>query len=339
MSDDWGDGRDNFSDEGKRLNFGMTLAHESGHYLYGLLDDYTISQLPRDKYDYISVVADPVDDKIIVTDTRDQTKLPPEETEFRDRLSPFSSGTPVVFFENSDLGPGKIPQGLSASTIHDGENELFEHNYAIIDQVDDTVKGVYKFNLKDANELRIDIQDAGFGKWSFDLPAPNRNAVAHSIMSNQYAVAGSWTCSPDGYSGIQWQWANLSTEFNINQYSAQGIAFRKNGIPTSGWDLVSRNPINDKIYGTSPDPNWRYWFKSLAKRKPTASDVFATKSFLMNYSPATGKVMDGYAVWQESASCGKEKNYNLPYMKVEIANQHPTQYRKLTRRYLKSLYL
>ena len=334
MSDDWGDGRDNFSDEGKRLNFGMTLAHESGHYLYGLLDDYTISQLPRDKYDYISVVADPVDDKIIVTDTRDQTKLSPEETEFRDRLSPFSSGTPVVFFEKSDLGPGKIPQGLSVSTIHDGENELFEHNYAIIDQVDDTVKGVYKFNLKDANELRIDIQDAGFGKWSFDLPAPNRNAVAHSIMSNQYAVAGSWTCSPDGYSGIQWQWANLSTEFNINQYSAQGIAFRKNGISTSGWDLVSRNPINDKIYGTSPDPNWRYWFKSLAKRKPTASDVFATKSFLMNYSPATGKVMDGYAVWQESASCGKEKNYNLPYMKVEIANQHPTQYRKLTRRYL-----
>ena len=334
MSDDWGDGRDNFSDEGKRLNFGMTLAHESGHYLYGLLDDYTISQLPRDKYDYISVVADPVDDKIIVTDTRDQTKLSPEETEFRDRLSPFSSGTPVVFFENSDLGPGKIPQGLSVSTIHDGENELFEHNYAVIDQIDNSVKGVYKFNLKDANELRIDIQDAGFGKWSFDLPAPNRNAVAHSIMSNQYAVAGSWTCSPDGYSGIQWQWANLSTEFNINQYSAQGIAFRKNGISTSGWDLVSRNPINDKIYGTSPDPNWRYWFKSLAKRKPTASDVFATKSFLMNYSPATGKVMDGYAVWQESASCGKEKNYNLPYMKVEIANQHPTQYRKLTRRYL-----
>ena len=334
MSDDWGDGRDNFSDEGKRLNFGMTLAHESGHYLYGLLDDYTISQLPRDKYDYISVVADPVDDKIIVTDTRDQTKLSPEETEFRDRLSPFSSGTPVVFFEKSDLGPGKIPQGLSVSTIHDGENELLTHNYAIIDQIDDSVKGVYKFNLKDANELRIDIQDAGFGKWSFDLPAPNRNAVAHSIMSNQYAVAGSWTCSPDGYSGIQWQWANLSTEFNINQYSAQGIAFRKNGISTSGWDLVSRNPINDKIYGTSPDPNWRYWFKSLAKRKPTASDVFATKSFLMNYSPATGKVMDGYAVWQESASCGKEKNYNLPYMKVEIANQHPTQYRKLTRRYL-----
>ncbi len=334
MSDDWGDGRDNFSNEGLRLNFGMTLAHESGHYLYGLLDDYTISYLPNNKNDYISVVADPVNDRIIVTDTRDPDLVPLQSTEFEDRLSPFSSGTPVVFFERPDQGPGKIPQGLSASTIQEGENKLFVYNYAIIDHVDNSVKGVYWFNLKDANERRIDIQDGGSGEWSFDLPASNRNAVAHSVMNNQYAVAGSWMCSQNGYSGIQWQWANLSTEFNINPYCAQGIAYRKNGIPSSGWDFVSRNPINDTYYGTEPGPNWRYWFKSLAKRKPTASDVFSTKSFLMNYSHATGKVIDGYAVWDESAVCGNEKNYNLPYMKVEIANTHSSVYRRTTHKYL-----
>ncbi|MBO7104582.1 MAG: hypothetical protein J6W22_03760 [Fibrobacter sp.] len=151
MSDDWGDGRDNFSDEGKRLNFGMTLAYESGHYLYGLWDEYTISQLPMDDRDYISVVADPVDDKIIVTDTRDPVLVPSQSTEFEDRLSPFSSGTPVIFFERPNLGAGKIPQGLSASTIHNGENKLFEYNYAVIDQIDNSVKGVYKFMVQSDN--------------------------------------------------------------------------------------------------------------------------------------------------------------------------------------------
>ena len=334
VSDDWGTGQDNFSDEGKRLNFGLTLAHESGHYLYGLWDEYTISQLPMDKYDYISVVADPVDDKIIVTDTRDPVSVPSQSTEFEDRLSPFSSGTPVIFFERPDLGAGKIPQGLSASTIHNGENKLFEYNYAVIDQIDNSVKGVYKFNLKDANGHRIDIQDAGFGKWSFDLPDPNRNSVANSIMNNPDEVAASKRCSSDGYSDIQWQWANLSTEFNVNPYTDHGIAFRNNGIPTSGWDLVSRHPINDEFYGTTPDPNWRYWFKSLVKRKPTASDVFTAKSYLMNYNPSTGKVQKGDAIWLYDGECGHEKTYNLPYMKVELANIPSSVYRTTTRKYL-----
>ena len=207
-------------------------------------------------------------------------------------------------------------------------------DYATIDQVwDSTSVGKYSFNLKDPYGNRIDIRDGGSGLWTFDLPS-GRSSVAHSIMNYQYDVAASWGCSANGVSGIQWQWANMSTEFNINPFSPQGMCCRdKNGKPMSAWEKVVSNPENDVVYGARPETK-RYWFKSLIKRKPTASDVFTAKSYLMNYNPVTGKVQDGYAVWLRDQTCGHEKTYTLPFMKVELANSPSSAYRMTTHKYL-----
>lgn len=334
MSDDWGAGRDNFSDEEKRLNFGMTLAHESGHYIYGVTDDYTQTALPLG---WIEVTADPVSNQIIVTDTRVRDSASLINTEFEDRLSPFTSGTPIIFYPVENL-----PQGLETfldypvNYTYPGGVGLFVDDYATIDQVWDstTSVGKYSFTLKDKNKNDVDIRSAGSGSWTFDLPGWNRSRVAHSIMDNQYDVATSYGCSPNGVNGIQWQWANFSTEFNINPYCKQGIEFRKNGSPSSAWEVISRDPMNDLHFGVAPTIPLRYWFKSLAKRKPTASDVFTTKSYMMNYDPATGKVQEGHAVWLHDQTCGHEKTYSLPYMKVELANSPSSVYRRATHKYL-----
>lgn len=332
MSDDWGAGRDNFSDEGKRLNFGMTLAHESGHYIYGVTDDYTQTALPLG---WIEVTADPVSNKIIVTDTRNHDEVDPKNTEFKDRLSPFTSGTPIIFYPVQNL-----PQGLEtfldypANYTYPGGVGLLVDDYATIDQVFWDSPTSYSFTLKDKNKNNVDIRSTGSGSWTFDLPGWNRSRVAHSIMDNQYEVATSYGCSFNGINGIQWQWANFSTEFNINPYCKQGMEYRKNGSPSSAWDVISRDPMYDVHFGVAPTIPLRYWFKSLAKRKPTASDVFSTKSYMMNYDPATGKVQEGHAVWLHDQTCGHEKTYNLPYMKVELANTHSSVYRRTTHKYL-----
>ena len=349
VSDDWSEGIDHLGNEVSRFDFGITLAHESVHHFYGLDDDYAKTAIQ------FVVTADPDSDRIIIWDlVRDADgSLKPTNkitypTHYIDMISPFKDkGTPVVFIPMGDTSI--IPQGLSGGPIR-GTGTMVS-DYATIDQIwDSTSIGKFSFNLKDPNGNHIDIKNGGSGTWTLDLPSwnwvrnsyaraldlpvANRSSVAHSIMGNNHDVATSWYCSPDGIRDIQWQWANLSTEFNIDPYSAQGMCCRdENGRPTSAWDKVTTDPEKDLVYGGSY-PNRRYWFKSLAKRKPTASDVFRAKSFLTNYNPATGKIQDGYAVWLYDETCGHEKTYDLPFMKVELAGQHPSAYRRRTHKYL-----
>ncbi|WP_083535580.1 VWA domain-containing protein [Fibrobacter sp. UWCM] len=336
VSDNWDGGDNHLQTDSMRFDFGMALTHETVHYFYGLDDEYAKTRIP------FLVTADPVLDKITIVDNRPDYRRTYQPTEFQDRLSPFVYGTPVVFLPLTETST--IPLGLSGG--HPYGDGTWIRDYATIDQVwDNSKEGTYSFNLKDPNGNRVDIRDEGIGEWTFDLPeysffngssvyAMNRIRVANSIMHYQYDVAKSRGCSPNGIDDIQWQWANLSTEFNINPYSAQGICCRVNGKPSSGWDVVSRNPIYDRVFGVYPGNDFRYWFKSLRKRRPTAQDVFSAKSYLMNYNQVTGKVFNGYAVWLYDGRCGQEKTYELPYMKVELAGRSQTEYRNDTHKYL-----
>ena len=331
MSDKWNEGINYLADEKSRFDFCITLAHEAVHFFYGLDDDYAKTLIP------FTVTADPVTNRIIVEDDRSDRDKINFPTQFQDQLSPFGNGAPVVFAPLTDAEGnviGTIPQGLSSGPLR-GDGTM-ENDYATIHQVwPDFDNGTYSFNLKDASNNIIDIKDGGSGSWTFDLPGWwNRSSVAHSIMFYNYDVGNSWNCSLNGVSGIQWQWANLSTEFNINPYSAQGMCCRdENGKPTSAWDKVTMDPKKDLVYGKNY-PNERYWFKSLVKRKPTASDVFTAKSYLMNYNPVTGKVQDGYAVWVHDQTCGNAKTYSLPHMKVELAGLPSHEYRKQSHKFL-----
>ncbi|WP_458449303.1 hypothetical protein [Fibrobacter sp.] len=228
ISDNWDRGFNHLQTDSMRFDFGMTLTHEAVHYFYGLDDEYAKTRVS------FLVSADPVSDKITITDNRTELEKKRYPTEFHDRLSPYVQGTPVVFFPVSINAV--IPKGLSGKHLY-GDGYKVE-NYAIIDQVwDDSDIGMYSFNLKYYRGGRIDILDEGVGEWSLDLPefstpngdgtsmyAMNKSRVAHSIMNYQYDVASSRGCSTNGVDDIQWQWANLSTEYNINPYSAQGIS-------------------------------------------------------------------------------------------------------------------
>ena len=326
VSDSWDGVVDHMQTDSLRFDFAMALTHEMVHFFYGLGDEYakTIIQFP------LSVSADPDSDKIIVKDNSYKDFKEEYPTYFQETLSPYKQGTPIVFLRSDTTFA--IPQGLSSGPIRG--NGTMVSDYATIDQIwDSTSIGKFSFNLKDPYGNRIDIRDGGSGLWTFDLPS-GRSSVAHSIMNYQYDVAASWGCSANGVSGIQWQWANMSTEFNINPYSPQGMCCRNtSGKPMSAWEKVVSNPEDDIVYGAPPKTK-RRWFKSLIKRKPTASDVFTAKSYLMNYNPATGMVQDGYAVWLRDQTCGHEKTYTLPFMKVELAGQHPSAYRNLTHKYL-----
>lgn len=174
VSDDWG-----LNNEVQRLNFGMTLAHESGHYLYGLWDDYTETVLPRSG---MSVTADPVTDRIIVTNVG----LALGTTEFQDRVSPFEEETPIIFYPVEN-----VPHGLETfldyppDYTYPGGVGLYLNDYATIEHFYWDSPTSYSFTLKDRNKNHIDIKSAGSGVWYFDLPGWNRSRVAHSIMDNQ----------------------------------------------------------------------------------------------------------------------------------------------------------
>ena len=333
VSDSWDGVVNHMQTDSLRFDLAMALTHEMVHFFYGLGDEYAKTAI-----NFI-VTADPDSDRITIWDLVRETdgsfkptQKDSDPTLYIDQISPFKDkGTPVFFIPMGDTSI--IPQGLSSGPIR-GDGTMVS-DYATIDQIwDSTSVGKFSFNLKDPNGNRIDIKNGGSGTWTLDLPS-GRSSVAHSIMNNQYDVAASWGCSSDGIRGVQWQWANLSTEFNINLNSPQGMCCRgANGKPISAWEKVISNPDDDIVYGLPPKTK-RYWFKSLIDRKPTASDVFRAKSYLTNYNPATGKVQDGYAVWLYDQTCGHEKTYDLPYMKVELAGQDPSIYRRQTHKYLK----
>lgn len=113
-----------------------------------------------------------------------------------------------------------------------------------------------------------------------------------------------------------------------------GMAYRDaDGSVLSAWDVLTTDPKARLVYGRNPSNFW-YWYKSLIKKKPKASDVFTAKSFLLNYDENTGKVLPGYAVWMRNDACGSENTYSLPYIKANLAGRLPTEYEKETRKHL-----
>jgi len=330
VSDDWGAGK-SIADDQSRLDFGITLTHETMHYRYAIDDDYAKTLLEPTNYAFpLEITADPVTDWITIKDKGNLLNYP---LYFKKHMSVFSQGTPVVFvpIKGNNGVVGRIPQGLSSTAL--GGTGLMVNDFAMIDQVNASQLdfGIYSFNLKDASGRRIDIRDEGVFPWGMDLPGINRVSVAHSLMYYQYDVAASKACGDDN---IQWQWANLSTSFNINPYSPMAMCCEDSKGLSSAWDLLTRDPQYDFVYGADPGENYRRWYKSLNKKKPTESDVFIAKSFLMNYNPDNGKVLDGYASWVRNDTCEVAKTYVLPYMKVELAGRSPQEYRKETRKYL-----
>lgn len=92
ISDNWDRGFNHLQTDSMRFDFGMTLTHEAVHYFYGLDDEYAKTRVS------FLVSADPVSDKITITDNRTELEKKRYPTEFHDRLSPYVQGTPVVFF-------------------------------------------------------------------------------------------------------------------------------------------------------------------------------------------------------------------------------------------------
>ena len=78
--------------------------------------------------------------------------------------------------------------------------------------------------------------------------------------------------------------------------------------------ILTGCPQKHRVYGKYPGDDFRYWYRSLIKKKPKETDVFRAKSFLMNYDESTGKT--------------------LPYMKVELAGRSSSEYRTETRKHL-----
>ena len=263
VSDEWvmnGNVFPKMDDENGRFDFGITLVHETMHFRYGIDDEY--SKTSSTNYG-VTLIADPSNDAIVVmlNDRENEKFLYRFNTWL---LSTFSNGSPVQFFS---IGSGRVPDGL------EGNNDLkrFITDYSIIDQVDASSLefGYYSFKLRDADGRRINIKDAGEGEWGFDRP--DNVAVAHSIMSWNSEVANSLNCDSDN---IQWQWANLSTSFNINPSSPLGICCRDaDGNLLSAWDILTRNPKTNLIDGAYPGDDFRYWYRSLIKKKPKETDV------------------------------------------------------------------
>ncbi|SIN99126.1 von Willebrand factor type A domain-containing protein [Fibrobacter sp. UWB11] len=330
VSDIWFDGYNHYpkmDDEKERFNFGITLVHETMHFRYGIDDDY--SKTSSENFG-VRLMADPAKEVITVS----LLNLD-DESIYRFKtwlLTTFSNGAPVYFFPIKD---GRVPEGLDLGPVPLGREKDFGHfvtDYFIIDQVDASLldNGIYSFKLKKSNGERVVMKDSGLDAWGFDRP--DNVAVAHSLMNYQYDVATSSICDPYN---IQWQWANLSTSFNINPSSPLSICCRDaDGNLLSAWDILTRNPKTNLVNGVYPGDDFRYWYRSLIKKKPKETDVFRTKSFLMNYDEYTGKTLAGYAEWVRDETCGNEKKYDLPYMKVELAGRSPSEYRTETHKHL-----
>lgn len=311
------------NDDEKLFQFGMTLTHESMHYLYGLRDEYgTVSLSPSSG---ISISADPSTDRISIDVFSDGTYA-------SSQLDAFYSGQHVLFFpvDNSITSTDRIPLGLwdaphGDSWAHD--------SYMVVDEVVWAQDGSpsISFNLKDPSGNRVDIKDAGNGSWGVSLPDEGGSS-AHTVQNTQWPLYRFkyGRCSS---SDIPWQWANLSTEFNFNPYSKHGLTYKNSlGKSFSGWETVVSNPVND-VFFKSSRPWGRFWFKSLINRAPTASDVYSTKTHYLNYDETTGSWDAGDATWRVAGVCNT-KNVDLPYMKIELAGRSEADYIKDTRKHL-----
>ena len=313
--------------EKNQFHFGMTLTHESMHYIYGLRDEYGQTSFSSDDKGNIIVSADPDRNliKVYVSAHRNYAL-------YKSWLDVFRKDQRVIFVRNS----GILPNGVDLFT--NGSNAAVY--YASIDAVkvddyDDGAKLVY-FSLKDQSGTPVDIIDEGSGNWGVSLPT-NASATAHTIQNDQgplsafkFAAEGS-----DCYGkNIPWQWANFSTPFNFNRDSKQGAYYKNSaGYSFSGWEIVSSNPVNDVFDKGVTVGGTRFWFKSLKNRKPTEHDIFNAETHYMNYDETSGRWASENVTWNVADYCNT-KNVNIPFMRVELAGKTEEEYSKMTRKYL-----
>lgn len=319
VSDEWAKPQkyDYLESDRRRFEFAMTLTHESMHYLYGLRDEYgTVKIAPSYKM-YLS--ADPQSDMIHIESLYDNTYE-------SSQLDALYSGQYVYFYDSTGTVPSGIQKDYSSSS-------WLSRSYLQIDELvwaEDGSPSI-SFNLKDSDGNRVDIKDEGANGWVISIP-PMAGSTAHAVQNTQWPLS-SFKYGVCGQKDIPWQWANLSTEFNFNPYSKQGLTYKNSaGKSFSGWEVVVSNPINDVFYKNAR-PWTRFWFKSLINRAPKANDVYATRTHYLNYNEATGTWADGDASWREGSYCNT-KEVSLPYMKVELAGQTEEQYSKITRKHL-----
>ena len=297
-----------------------TFAHESGHYIYGLDDEYGDAEI-NPQNGVVEVKADVASNRIILRNKGDNLAY------FKAMVEPYMMNGQLVRFNTYGStarlpnGLHGHPEGIDPTTFRPYAADRFR--YASIDNVDvsNLDDGMLSFSLKN-----VFIRDSGVSPWGISLPA-NASSVPNSIMWDEGAF-GSVGCglSP------QWQKWNFSSVFNVRRFSPQGMNFRKNGNSVSGWDLLISNPEYDEGFGAVKDG--RRWFKSLIGREPKSSDVYNTTSFLVNYNENTSWWNLDDATWWNATYCTEAKEINIPYMKVELEGKTEEEYSKITRKYL-----
>ena len=327
VSDEWAEPQkhDYRASDKRQFEFGMTLTHESMHYLYGLLDEYGTDSIKPTSVGTIKVYADPETDMVHIDEFYTGTK----EASLLDVIS---KGQHVFFFP---LNGGVVPWGLRNKPYYEWDG----NQYAMVDEVVWAPDGSpsLSFNLMNSSGERVDIKDSGSGMWGVALP-PEAGSSAHSVQNTQWPLSyfKYGDCSAPE---IPWQWANLSTEFTSLPASKQRLYYKNSdGKSFSGWEVVVRDPVNDAVYKKSASKTNRFWFKSLINRAPTVNDSFATVTHYANYDEATGRWQEGDATWNSKWYCGT-KNVVLPYMKVELAGKTEEEYIKETRKHLNIMWV
>ena len=309
-----------------QFQFGMTLTHESMHYIYGLLDEYGTISFDPDDGGFLTIYADPTNDivSISILGNHDLEKS---------WLDAIINGQYVAFVASET---GTLPKGLD-SYLYSGyrpQNYLIVNEVSRAEKKDGSVQ--VNFKLKDYFGNKIDILDAGSGKWSVSLPA-DAGASANTIQNSQWPLSFfKFTTAGSGCYGkdMPWQWANFSTSYNLNRNSIQAGTYKNSlGKSYSGWEIVSSNPINDVLYKGRYTKGKRFWFKSLKNRVPSESDIFNTTTHYLNYEEDDGAWTDGDVSWNVGWYCDT-KNVSLPYMKIELAGKTEEEYSKITRKYL-----
>ena len=325
VADVWkGESVDRRQTDMERFNFAAALSHESMHYIYGFFDEYgTIDFVPDvnnwwyHTYKEFSISADPTNDRIIVEGMSDDYAYK------QGWFMPFVKDALVMCAAGKDPDGvmGTLPTGLSAGT------------YYYIDEATQYVSGSRHFlsvKLRDQSGNPVRFSDVGSGYWGIRLPS-SYGTTAHTISNDNWALGSS---KYSGCSGVttQWQWANFSTEFNLNPASKQALAFTDEaGHHYSAWELLVTNPVNDARFGGHERP--RYWFKSLIGRQPTESDVYNTTTYFTNYDENTGTWAKGDVDWKSTYMCAS-KPAALKYMKVELDGKTDAELEALTRKHL-----
>ena len=312
----------------QQFHFGMTLTHESMHYLYGLGDEYgTVSFIPdpSDFYNNVAVSANPTTDKIRIDVLSDNSY----ESSSLDALH---NGQQIYFVPNG----GSIPSGTWTAPT---SSVWLANGYMTIDELEWAQDGSpsVSFSLRNPSGNKVNITSAGSGNWGVSLPGA-AGATAHTIQNTQWPLGYFKFGACGSGAAIPWQWANLSTKFNFNTNSMQGVIYKNaKGKSFSGWETVVSNPANDVIYKSWGGWN-RFWFKSLINRAPKANDRYVTKTHYLNYNDNTGTWDASHATWRQAGYCNT-KDVELPYMKVELAGKTEAQYIKETRKHLNIMWM